>query len=296
MRPLLTQSRQWRLHRSPGWAGWLSTVVVWLAALLVTAVFLWIAGELFWRGASEFSVEFFTTGPADFGLAGGILPVLVSTAGILLVALVVAVPLGTACAVWLSEFTRRGGLPAALVPRSLDVLAATPSIVFGLFGNALFCNLMGMGYSILAGGLTLACMVLPVLIRSLQTSLQNVPHDYRLAAASLGISRTQTTLKILLPSASRGLVAGLILGASRVLSETAALLFTSGDVDRMPRSLMDSGRSLPVHIYDLALLPGGESRAYASAAVLLTIMLLLNLASLFIADRWLSVQTVNVAK
>ncbi len=264
----------------------MATLVVWLGAALVTAVFLWIIGDILRHGMSGISWAFLSSAPQRSGRAGGILPVLVSTFWILIVALAVAVPVGTLTAVWLADFARRGGRLAMVVKACLDVLAGVPSIVFGLFGNAVFCRYLGLGYSLLAGGLTLACMVLPILIRALEAEFRAVPDDYRFAATALGMSRTRTVTAILLPAALPGLAVGLILGVGRVLAETAALLFTSGYVDRMPRSLMDSGRSLSIHIYDLSMnVPGGEANAYATAVVLVGLLTLINGAVLWLSDH-----------
>ncbi len=265
----------------------IARAMIWCVALLVTGTFAWIVGDVFVHGISGLSLSFITEAPERGGRAGGILPIIVSTLSILAVSLVVAIPLGLATAVLLAEFTRRDNWFSTLVARSLDVLAAVPSIVFGLFGNAFFCVWLGMGYSILAGGLTLACMVLPILIRSLEAALRAVPDEYRFAAAALGMSKTRTVLSILLPCAAPGLVVGLILGIGRVLAETAALLFTSGYVDRMPESVMDSGRSLSIHIFDLAMnVPGGEPNAYSSAVVLILMLLIINFTAVWGTDRW----------
>lgn len=263
-------------------------VVVWSVAILVSSLFLWIVGDLVWNGAGQLEWAFLVEKPASAGRSGGIFPILVSTLWVLAVALLAALPVGVGTAIWIAEFTRRADPLAMLVGRSLDVIAAVPSIVFGLFGNALFCNLMGLGYSILAGGLTLACMVLPILIRTLESSFRSVPQDYRVAAAALGLSRTRTVVSILLPLAIPGLVVGLVLSIGRVMAETAALLFTSGYVDRMPRSLSDSGRTLSVHIYELSMnVAGGEPNAYATALVLVALLVVINGSAIWVADRWL---------
>ncbi|MES3007041.1 MAG: phosphate ABC transporter permease PstA [Pseudomonadota bacterium] len=266
----------------------IATVVMWGVALLITSTFAWIVGDLLVQGLPHISWDFLSSSPADAGRAGGILPILVSTLLILAVCMAVAIPLGVGTAVLLSEFGRRNQIFGRLVRYSLDVLAGVPSIVFGLFGNAFFSLYLGMGFSILSGGLTLACMVLPLLIRSTETGLRAVPDDYRRAAAALGLSVFTTLWRILLPAATPGLIAGLVLGIGRALAETAALLFTSGYVDRMPGSLLDSGRSLSIHIYDLAMnVPGGESNAYASAVVLIVLLLIINALTFRAADRWL---------
>ena len=213
---------------------------------------------------------------------------LVSTALILLVCMGVSLPIGLGTAVLLAEFTPAHGVFGRVVRRSLDVLSGVPSIVFGLFGNALFCKTLGMGFSILSGGLTLSCMVLPLLIRSIEEGFRAVPQEYRLGAAALGLSRTSTLVHLLLPAAVPGLVVGLVLGIGRALAETAALIFTSGYVDRMPESLLDSGRSLSIHIFDLSMnVSGGDANAYASALVLVILLLAINGIASWVADRWL---------
>jgi len=275
-----------RLPRRASVSDRVVSMMLWLIALAVTIAFAWILVDLVRHGVSNLSWSFITESPSDAGRAGGILPIIVSTLLILLVCLFAAVPLGIGTAILLAEFTRGGGWFATVVGRSLDVLAAVPSIVFGLFGNALFCIALGMGYSILSGGLTLACMVLPIVIRSVEAGLRAVPDEHRLAAAALGMSRTRAIISILLPAAAPGLIVGLVLGIGRALAETAALLFTRGSVDRMPRSLLDSGRTISIHIYDLAMnVPGGEANAYASALVLVAMLLIINGAAAAIARR-----------
>jgi phosphate transport system permease protein len=274
--------------RAAAWPDRLATAAVWSVAGAVTAVFLWILGDVVRHGAAQLSWRFLVSAPADAGRAGGIGPILVSTGFLLAVCLSASVPLGVGTAILLAEFSRGTGWLGRVVRRSLDVLAAVPSIVFGLFGNALFSLYLGFGFSVLAGGLTLACMVLPLLIRSMEEGLRAVPDDYRQAAAALGLSRTATLSRILLPAATPGLVVGLVLGVGRALAETAALLFTSGYVDRLPGSLLDSGRALSVHIYDLAMnVPGGTDSAYATALVLVGLLLTINVATFRLADRWL---------
>jgi len=266
-----------------------ATAGFWLSALFVCGFFGWIVVDLVWNGLGEISGSFLVDGPRDAGRAGGIGPILISTLLILAVCMAVSLPLGTSAAVLLSELRATDRSFAAAVRRSLDVLAGVPSIVFGLFGNAFFCVVLGLGFSILSGGLTLACMVLPILIRSTEEGLRAVPDDYRLAAAALGMTRSRTIFRILLPAAVPGLAVGLVLGVGRAVAETAALIFTSGYVTRLPSSLLDSGRALSLHIYDLSMnVPGGEAKAYASAVVLLGLLLVLNAAALQVSDRWLT--------
>ncbi len=271
-----------------------TTGVIWCGALLVSGVFIWIVGDLVWGGLHRVSWSFLTAPVADAGRAGGIGPILVSTAGIVGVCLLVATPIGVASAIFLAELTPREGLLGRQIRLSLDVLAGVPSIVFGLFGSAFFCKTLGLGFSILSGGLTLACMVLPILIRTVQQGFYAVPDEYRHSAAALGISRRSTILRLLLPAAAPGVVVGLVLGIGRAAAETAALIFTSGYVDRMPSSLYDSWRALSVHIYDLSMnVPGGTDNAYGSALVLIAALLLINMTASALAERWLGRQIVR---
>jgi phosphate transport system permease protein len=259
---------------------------IWAAAMLVAGAFVWLLADLLWHGAGRVDWSFLTTAPKNAGRGGGIAPILVSTGLILAVAIVLAAPLGLATAVFLAEFTRAGGRLARWIGVSLDVLAGVPSIVFGLFGNAFFCVFLGLGFSILAGGLTLACMALPILIRTIESGLRMTPNEWRLGAAALGVSRATALWHVLIPAAAPSITAGLMLGIGRAMAETAALVFTSGYVDRMPSSLFDSGRALSVHIYDLTMnVTGGDGNAYASALVLIALLILVNSVALWLIGR-----------
>jgi phosphate transport system permease protein len=256
---------------------------------MVAAVLLWILADMAWQGVQHLSWGFLTEEPAKSGRAGGIAPILWSTSLILSVAIASAVPLGLSAAVWLAEYSKQSGKVAGGIRLSLDVLAGVPSIVFGLFGNAFFCVYLGFGFSILSGGLTLACMILPIFIRTCERGLFAVNNDWRMAAAGLGMSRASVIWHVLLPAAAPAIVAGLMLGIGRATAETAALIFTSGYVDRMPESLMDSGRALSVHIFDLSMnVAGGDRAAYASALVLVVLIVLINVAAVALSDRWLT--------
>lgn len=207
-----------------------------------------------------------------------------STILILLVALVTAIPLAWATAVLLAEFIPITSLFGKVVRFSLYVLAGVPSIVFGLFGNAFFSIYLGLGFSILSGGLTLACMLLPILTATAEAGLRAVPDNYRLSSAALGMTRTAALIHLIVPAAAPALVAGLLIGIGRALAETAALLFTSGYVDRMPGSLLDSGRALALHIFDLSMnVPGGDAPAFAAALILVSLLLCINILAMKLA-------------
>ncbi len=264
------------------------------SAALVLAAMLWMLGDVLWHGASRLSPSFLLAAPDDAGRAGGVGPILVSTVLILAVAMLVALPVGLAAAVWLAEYAGRGSRLAVTLRTSFDVLAGVPSIVFGLFGYAFFSLYLGLGFSILSGGLTLACMILPILVSTSEAGLSAVSDDWRRGAAALGMTRTGAVFRILLPAAAPAISAGLLLGIGRATAETAALIFTSGYVDRMPGSLLDSGRALAVHIFDLSMnVTGGDASAYASAVVLIAVILAVNALALWLSDRWVSRRVSN---
>lgn len=255
----------------------LPCLAAWGSAAIVTFTFFWLLSDILCNGGALISWDFLTTAPKNAGRAGGIAPILVSTLLIVGVAMMASLPLGLGTAILLAELSSSHKGFSRFVRRSLDILAGVPSIVFGLFGNALFCKALGMGFSILSGGLTLACMVLPLIIRSTEEGLRAVPKEYSLSAAALGLSRITFFWHILIPEATSGLTVGIILGFGRALAETAALIFTSGYVDRMPSSLLDSGRALSLHIFDLSMnVTGGDPNAYRSAFVLLILLLLIH--------------------
>ena len=258
-----------------------SAAAAFSAVAAVTGAFGWLLFDVARVGLPRLSWAFLTEPVADAGRAGGIGPLIVSTAAILGVCLAAAVPVGLGAAIFLSEYARSDRRLVGVVRRLLDVLAGVPSIVFGLFGLALFADLLRLGFSILSGGLTLACMVLPIFIRLVEQGLADVPDEHRLGAAALGISRATTLTHLLIPAAAPAIGAALMLGVGRALAETAALIFTAGYVTRAPSSLLDSGRALSVHVYDLAMnVPGGDDNAYTTAAVLVALLLAINATAL----------------
>ena len=259
-------------------------LISWTASLATFLILGILLFDMISDGFKAMSFEFFLNAPEKAGRAGGIAPILISTMLVVGIAIAVSMPIGLATALLLSEFTRTDSQFAFFVRKSLDILAGVPSIVFGLFGNAFFCVYLGMGFSILSGGLTLACMVLPILIRTTEESFRAVPNEFRHGIAALGFTKTASVFHLLMPMALPGLIVGTILGIGRATAETAALIFTSGYVDRMPESVFDSGRTLSVHIYDLAMnIPGGDRMAYATSLCLVLILLCMSVLTNFIA-------------
>jgi len=263
------------------------SVLFWGLAVLVAILPVLIITEIAYNGVANLSLGFLFDSPSNAGRSGGIFPLLVSTLWILAVCLLVVVPVGLGCAIYLSEcVSPKSGIGRA-IGFSLDVLSGVPSIVFGLFGYAVFAVQLGLGFSILSGGLSLACMVLPLFIRTSEQALISCPKAYRQAAEALNLSSFGFVTRILLPSASRGISAALIISIGRALAETAVLIFTAGYVTRMPASWMDSGRSLSVHIYDLSMnVPGGQANAATTALVLVLIIIFINISAHRLSMRW----------
>ena len=262
-----------------------SNLAFYLASIASVLFVVSMTGWLLWdllTVAGEFRPNFLTELPEDAGRAGGIGSVLVSTSLILVICLLVAVPLSVGSAIYLSEFVDPESRVVKLVESSVALLASIPSVVFGLFGLVLFCRLMGLGISILSGGLTLACMVLPLLFAVVFSGLRSLPDDLRRSATAAGLSKTTMITQLLLPSVRTPVLIGTVLATARALSETAALLFTSGYSTRMPKSIFDSGRSLSIHIFELANVgQGGQTNAKLTALVLLVILTLFNVVAIW---------------
>ncbi|CAD7846189.1 MAG: Phosphate ABC transporter, permease protein PstA (TC 3.A.1.7.1) [Olavius algarvensis Gamma 1 endosymbiont] len=193
----------------------LFVVAVWVSVAMAATAFIWIIGDLLVQGGNKVSWGLLVSSVTDSGRSGGIAPILVSTTWIVAAALAVAFPLALATAILIAEFLPRNSMVSRLVVASLDLLAGMPSIVFGLFGNALFNQLLGFGYSLLSGGLTLACMVLPFMIKANVDGLRAEPNSYREAADALALSRSAALWHVLLPTALPGIVAGTLLGLAR---------------------------------------------------------------------------------
>ena len=213
------------------------------------------------------------------------LPAIVNTLMMVVLVLIFAVPVGVGAAIYLVEYAKKGNKLVKIVRVTTETLQGIPSIVYGLFGYLFFAVFFGWGYTFLGGALTLAIMILPLIMRTTEEALLSVPDSFREGSFGLGAGKLRTIFKIILPSAVPGIVSGIILGIGRVVGETAALMFTAGTIAKVPGSLMDSGRTLAVHMY--ALLSEGlyMDQAYASAVVLMVVVLLINACSGWIAKK-----------
>jgi phosphate transport system permease protein len=265
----------------------LAVAVLGSATLLTVVVLVFIIVFVLGKGLPGVTWEFLSTAPKDMGKAGGILPTLVGTVLLPLMAIAIALPLGVGTAVYLTEYTRETRLTRAL-RFGTDCLAGIPSIIFGLFGFIFFVVMLKMGWCLLSGALTLAIMVLPTIIRTSEEAIRSVPRAYREVSFSLGATRWETVLKVVLPNALPGIVTGVILGIGRSIGETAAVIFTAGSSLRMPTTAFDSVRTMSVHFYILAREGISTENAYATAAVLIISVLLVNLVSYTMMHRFIA--------
>ncbi len=213
------------------------------------------------------------------------MPAIVNTIVMTALSLLVAVPLGIFAAIYLVEYAKRGNKLVGIVRITAETLTGIPSIVYGLFGFLLFAVTLGWSYTIIGGALTLAIMILPVIMRTTEEALKAVPDSYREGSFGLGAGRLRTVFVIVLPSAVPGILAGVILGIGRIVGETAALMYTAGTVAGIPSNLLGSGRTLAVHMYVLTNEGLYTNQSYATAVVLLVIVVIINAISGFIAKK-----------
>ncbi len=214
-----------------------------------------------------------------------LMPALINTITMTILSLLIAVPLGIASAIFLIEYANKGNKLIGLIRVTAETLSGIPSIVYGLFGMLLFVTTFGWGFSLLAGAFTLAIMILPLIMRTTEEALKGVPDAFREGSFGLGAGKLRTIFRIVLPSAVPGILAGVILGIGRIVGETAALIFTAGTVAKVPETVMGSGRTLSVHMYNLASEGLHMDQAYATAVVLLVVVILINTFSSIVARR-----------
>lgn len=214
-----------------------------------------------------------------------LMPALINTVIMTLLSLVIAVPLGIFAAIFLVEYAGRGNKFIGIIRLTTETLSGIPSIVYGLFGMLFFVTTCGWGFSLLAGAFTLAIMILPLIMRTTEEALKSVPDSYREGSFGLGAGKLRTVFRIVLPSAVPGILAGVILAIGRIVGETAALIYTAGTVADVPSSVMGSGRTLAVHMYNLASEGLYMDQAYATAVVLLVLVVGINALSSVVAKK-----------
>jgi len=272
---------------SPKFTQALAILVLGSATLLTVLVLLFVVAFVLVKGLPGVTWDFLSSAPKEMGKEGGILPTLVGTILLPLLAIGIAMPLGVGTAIYLTEYTRETRMTRAL-RFGTDCLAGIPSIIFGLFGFIFFVVMLKMGWCLLSGALTLSIMVLPTIIRTSEEAIRSVPNAYREVSFSLGATRWETVMKVILPNALPGIMTGMILGVGRSIGETAAVIFTAGSSLRMPLTVFDSVRTMSVHFYILAREGISNEKAYATAAVLIISVLLINLVAYTMMHRFIA--------
>lgn len=257
--------------------------LIWTAAALTISALVVILGYILIQGVPRLTLSLFAFEYNSVNVS--LTPALVTTILLTLLALIIAVPLGIFAAVYLVEYAKRGSRLVKIIRLTAETLSGIPSIIYGLFGMLFFVSFLRWGYSILAGSFTLAIMILPLVMRTTEEALIAVPDSYREGSFGLGAGKMRTIFVIVLPSAVPGILAGVILSIGRIVGESAALLYTAGSVAAIPKSSLSSGRSLAVHMYLLATEGIYVDQAYATAVVIIVLVLGLNLISSFLAGK-----------
>jgi phosphate transport system permease protein len=265
----------------------IAKAVIWSAAILVLFLLFSIIIYILSKGIPHITWQFLTQIPSDMGRSGGILSTIVGTLSVTLVAIIVATPLGVGTAFYLTEYTRESTI-TKIIRFSAESLAGIPSIVYGLFGFIFFVIYLKLGWSILSGGLTLAVMILPTIIRTSEEAIRTVPPMYREVSFSLGGTKWQTMIKVLIPSALPGIATGIILGIGRCVAETAAVILTAGSALQMPTSLFSPARTMAVHFYILASEGISLEKAFATSALLIILILLINIGANLLVNKFVA--------
>lgn len=254
-----------------------------LASFFTVGITVCIVGYILIKGITNLTLDQFSWVYNTENVS--MMPAIINTILMVLLVLLLVVPIGVGGAIYLVEYATRGNKLVKVIRLTAETLSGIPSIVYGLFGYLFFVIACGWGNSFLAGALTLAMMVLPLILRTTEEALKSVPDSFREGSFGLGAGKLRTIFRIILPPAVPGILSGVILGIGRVVGETAALMYTAGTIAKIPGSLMDSGRTLAVHMY--ALLSEGlyMEQAYAAAVILLIVVLLINGCSSWIAKK-----------
>lgn len=250
--------------------------------VVVVGILLWILGFIIFNGIGVISWEFLTAAPTDGMTGGGIFPAIVGTCCLIGGSMVVAFPLGIMSAIYTTEYAGNGKI-IKFIRIMTNNLGGIPSIIFGLFGMALFVNTLGWGDSIIAGSFTLGLLVLPLVIRTTEEALKAIPDSYRTGSLALGATKLQTIRRVILPMAFPNILTGLILSIGRVSGETAPILFTVAAyfLPKLPSGIFDQVMALPYHLYVISTsgtdLEASRPIAYGTALVLIAIVLMMNL-------------------
>lgn len=257
--------------------------LVYAAATLTFAVLLFLIGYILVSGLPHLNPSLFSLHYTSENVS--MLPAIVTTVEMTVLALLISVPLGLFTAVYLNEYAKRGNKLVSIIRVTTETLSGIPSIVYGLFGILFFVTKLHWGYSMIAGAFTLAIMVLPVIMRTTEEALIAVPDSYREGSFGLGAGKLRTVFTIVLPSAMPGILSGVILATGRIVGETAALIYTASSVAKVPSSLFSSTRTLAVHMYLLSNEGLYIGQTYGTAVVLLVLVLVINGLSGLVAGK-----------
>lgn len=258
-------------------------ILVLLAALITIGMLGTLVGYVLVKGIPHLKPSLFTWTYNSDNVS--MMPAIINTLIMTGISLLISVPFGMGAAIYLVEYAKKGNKLVNIIRVTAETLSGIPSIIYGLFGMLFFVSTLGWGYSILAGAFTLAIMVLPVIMRTTEEALIAVPDSYREGSFGLGAGRLRTVFRIILPAAVPGILSGIILAIGRIVGETAALIYTAGTVADVSGSLFASGRTLSVHMYTLSREGLHVDEAYATAVVLLLIVMGINWFSGFLAKR-----------
>ena len=261
----------------------LARVAVYIGTLFSVLVLVLIVGYILIKGIPHITPELFSWKYTSDNVS--LLPSLINTIFMTALSLVIAVPLGLGAAIYLAEYARRGSRLVKLVRITAETLSGIPSIIYGLFGSLFFVVALDMQLSLISGALTLSIMVLPLIMRTAEEAILAVPDSYREGSFGLGAGRLRTTFRVVLPSAVPGILAGVILAVGRIVGETAALIYTAGTVPEIVESISDSARTLSVHMYVISQEGLYIDQSYATAVVLLIMVVGINALSAYIAKR-----------
>lgn len=247
-------------------------LLIWIAAILTMGILLWILVYILINGLGEISWEFLTSTSKE--IENALWPMIVTTIYLIVITLLISTPIGICAAIYLVEYAKSGKI-VHLIRFATESLSGIPSILYGLFGMTFFA-IFDIGFSILSGAFTLSIMVLPNIIRTTEEALRAVPNDYREGSLGLGATKLRTIWYVVLPSALPGILTAVILNIGRIVGESAAVYYTVGMVPEVPESFLDSGRTLAVHMYLLASEMVDFDTAYATATVLIIVILVIN--------------------
>lgn len=267
--------------RHPG--SFLLMLLVMLSAIVTFVVLIFLIAYILIHGIPHITPALFSFTYSSENAS--LTPALINTIILTALSLVITVPLGIFAAIFLVEYAKRGNRFVKVIRLTAETLSGIPSIVYGLFGMLFFVTTCGWGFSLLAGAFTISVMILPLIMRTTEEALKAVPDSYREGSFGLGAGKLRTVFRIVLPSAVPGILAGVILAIGRIVGETAALIYTAGTVANVPSSVMGSGRTLAVHMYNLASEGLYMDQAYATAVILLVLVVGINALSSFVAKK-----------